>query len=37
VSRPPYDSLNLGFHVGDDDAAVAENLRRRAESEEAGV
>jgi polyphenol oxidase len=25
VSRPPYDSLNLGDHVGDDPAAVARN------------
>ena len=25
VSRPPYDSLNLGDHVGDDPAAVAAN------------
>lgn len=30
VSRPPYDSLNLGTHVGDDPAAVAENRRRVA-------
>lgn len=28
VSLPPYDSLNLGDHVGDDPAAVAENRRR---------
>lgn len=28
VSRPPYDSLNLGNHVGDDPAAVAENRAR---------
>ena len=28
VSRAPYDSLNLGAHVGDDPAAVAENRRR---------
>lgn len=28
VSRPPYASLNLGGHVGDDPAAVAENRRR---------
>lgn len=28
VSRPPYDSLNLGDHVGDDPAAVATNRRR---------
>ncbi len=32
VSRPPYDSLNLGSHVGDDPAAVAENRRRVAEA-----
>lgn len=34
VSRPPYDTLNLGPYVGDDPAAVAENLdrvRRHAE------
>ena len=28
VSAPPFDSLNLGAHVGDDPAAVAENRRR---------
>ena len=28
VSAPPYDELNLGLHVGDDPAAVAENRRR---------
>jgi YfiH family protein len=28
VSRPPWDSLNLGLAVGDDAAAVAENRRR---------
>lgn len=28
VSLPPYASLNLGDHVGDDPAAVAENRRR---------
>ena len=28
VSRVPYASLNLGTHVGDDPAAVAENRRR---------
>lgn len=28
VSLPPYDSLNLGSHVGDDEAAVAENRAR---------
>lgn len=30
VSQPPYDTLNLGDHVGDDPAAVAENRRRFA-------
>jgi hypothetical protein len=30
VSRRPYDSLNLGGHVGDDPQAVAENRRRVA-------
>ncbi len=30
VSRPPYDSLNLGLHVGDDADAVVENRRRAA-------
>jgi polyphenol oxidase len=28
VSRAPFDTLNLGDHVGDDPAAVAENRRR---------
>ena len=28
VSTAPYDSLNVGVHVGDDPAAVAENRRR---------
>lgn len=28
VSRAPYDSLNVGAHVGDSPAAVAENRRR---------
>jgi hypothetical protein len=30
VSALPYDSLNLGDHVGDDEAAVRENRRRYA-------
>lgn len=30
VSAPPYDTLNLGDHVGDDPLAVAENRRRFA-------
>jgi polyphenol oxidase len=28
VSAPPFDSLNVGAHVGDDPAAVTENRRR---------
>lgn len=28
VSKPPYASLNMGLHVGDDPAAVGENRRR---------
>ncbi|HWF15233.1 MAG TPA: polyphenol oxidase family protein [Acidimicrobiales bacterium] len=30
VSRPPYDSLNLGLHVGDDPSDVAANRTRAA-------
>jgi hypothetical protein len=30
VSRPPYDSLNFGLHVGDDPADVAANRRLAA-------
>ena len=30
VSGPPYDTLNLGDHVGDDPVAVLENRRRLA-------
>ena len=30
VSQAPYDSLNLGLHVGDDAAAVAQNRARLA-------
>jgi YfiH family protein len=30
ISAAPYDTLNLGDHVGDDPAAVAENRRRYA-------
>jgi YfiH family protein len=32
VSDPPYDSLNLGDHVGDDPARVRENRRRVADA-----
>ena len=32
VSKAPYASLNLGTHVGDDPAAVAENRRRVCEA-----
>ncbi|HKS13256.1 MAG TPA: peptidoglycan editing factor PgeF [Pseudomonas sp.] len=31
ISLPPYDSFNLGDHVGDEPAAVAENRRRLSE------
>jgi polyphenol oxidase len=30
VSKPPYDELNLGLHVGDDPRAVLENRHRLA-------
>src|ERR1051325_10285492 len=30
VSAPPYDTFNLGDHVGDDPAAVATNRKRLA-------
>ncbi len=32
VSAAPYDALNLGLHVGDDEQAVRENRRRLQES-----
>jgi YfiH family protein len=32
VSAPPYDTFNLGDHVGDDPAAVATNRKRLAEA-----
>jgi YfiH family protein len=35
VSAPPYDSLNLGDHVGDDPAAVAVNRSRAADADSA--
>jgi len=31
ISRPPYDSLNLGLHVGDAESAVLENRDRVTE------
>lgn len=39
VSVAPFDSLNLGLHVGDNPAAVEENLRRLASAAglEAGI
>ena len=40
VSQPPYDSLNLGSHVGDDPAAVHTNrlrLQARVQAVSAGV
>lgn len=36
VSAPPYDSLNLGYHVDDDPLAVEENRRRALEAFGAG-
>jgi YfiH family protein len=32
VSAPPFDSLNVGDHVGDDDEAVARNRARLADA-----
>jgi YfiH family protein len=32
VSRPPFDSFNMGDHVGDDPGAVAANRRRLADA-----
>jgi YfiH family protein len=37
VSAAPYDSLNLGFHLGDDDVAVRENRARFAKSLGLGI
>lgn len=32
VSRPPYDTLNMGLHVGDDPKSVIENRKRVAQA-----
>lgn len=32
VSKPPFSSLNMGFHTGDDADAVRENRRRYFEA-----
>lgn len=37
VSAPPYDSLNLGFRLGDEEAAVRENRARFARSLELDI
>lgn len=37
VSKPPYDTFNLGDHVGDDPAAVAANRRRLATATGLGI
>ncbi len=37
VSVPPYDSLNLALHVGDEEEAVLENRRRAAGALGAGI
>src|SRR6185369_7922684 len=37
VSRPPWDSLSFAVSVGDDPAAVQENLRRAARALEVDV
>ncbi len=37
VSRPPYDTLNVGEHVGDDRDAVVENRRRVARAIASGT
>jgi YfiH family protein len=37
VSAAPYDSLNLGFHLGDDEVAVRENRTRFAKSLGLGI
>lgn len=37
VSEGPYAAFNLGLHVGDDPAAVAENRRQLVEGQSAGL
>lgn len=37
VSAPPYDSLDLALHVGDDTGSVAENRHRAADAVGGGV
>ncbi|MBT8469591.1 MAG: peptidoglycan editing factor PgeF [Deltaproteobacteria bacterium] len=37
MSAAPYDSLNLGFHLGDDEGAVRENRARFAQSLGLGI
>ena len=37
VSAAPYDSLNLGFHLGDEEVAVRENRTRFAQSLGLGI
>ena len=37
MSAAPYDSLNLGFHLGDDEVAVRENRTRFAQSLGLGI
>src|ERR1700758_3723612 len=37
VSKPPFDSFNLGDHVGDDPAAVAANRARLAKAIKLGA
>ena len=36
VSLPPYETFNLGDHVGDAPAAVAENRRRLSDARSRG-
>ena len=32
ISKPPFDTMNLGLHVGDDEESVVENRRRLQQS-----